>query len=236
MPVTRPKLVQKLFVLIIVTIATAAGPAAAEGSIIDLGHPSLAPFLSGQIEILPGDDRSIVFTASSTFSISSAGIVIDPLQQAAAYTLAVDIYTSGIGNGPAAPHGALLSTASATFTDVGLGFYDIPVAFTFLAGQTYDVAFRSLAPLTWGNPFAYNMQFYAYENGTPGGPYTVGHVSVLDGACHPTPGCARYGNFSVPHVRLDSVSLVDPSPVPEPSTLLLLGASFAALVFVRRKV
>jgi PEP-CTERM motif len=230
------KLFQGLFLVVTAGICTAAAPARAEGSTIDLGHPSLAPFLGGQIETLPGDERSVIFTAVSGFSISSAAIAIDPLQPAPAYTLAVDIYASGIANGPQAPHGALQASASASFTDVGLGFYDIPIVFTFVAGQTYDVAFRSVAPFTWGNPFTYNMQFYAYENGTPGGPYTVGPVLVLDGACHPSTFCGRYGNFALPHVQLnvDAITAPAPTTTPEPSTFLLLGAGLAAFLWLGR--
>ena len=218
-----------LWLAVTVSIGIAGTTNRADASTIDLGHPSLTPFLTAQIEALPGDDRGVVFTALSTFTIASAGVVIDPLQPAAVYTLAVDIYSSGIGGGPQSQHGALLASASAAFSDAGLGFYDIPIAFTFQSGQIYDIAFRSVSPFTWGTSITYQMELYQYADGMPGGPYIVGPVSVRDGACHPSLNCGLYSNGAMSHVRLDAEVQTTPVAAPEPATLWLFGAGAVGL-------
>jgi hypothetical protein len=132
-----------------------------------------------------------------------------------------------------AAHGALLATASVSIADVGLAFYDVPISFTFLAGQRYDVAFRGNLPGTsWGFNAQTSMPFYAFNRSAPGGAYTVGPVKVVDGACHPFDGCSGYANTLLPHVRLESVSA---TPVPEPTTLALLGSGTIAIVARRAR-
>lgn len=193
----------------------AAAPA--EPTTIDLGHPAVPAFLASNIGT--NVDRSVVFDVLNPFNITSAGIRFDP-SRVGASAIAVDIYQSQLGFGQT--HGALLATASMSVTDTGMDFYDVPISFAFLAGQRYDVAFRSLDPDGWG--FGRNtMEFYRYNYPAPA--YQVGDVEVLDGGCE---GCAGYGNSVMPHVRLKTA-------VPEPGTMVFLGAGIVLMGWVRRR-
>jgi hypothetical protein len=200
--------------LFVIALIVLVAPQLAEADPIDLGHPSLAPGLATNIG---NTDRSVVFDTLTSFSITSAGIRFDPLAGGAT-AIAVDIFLSNLNasfsNGGAS-HGTLLATASVAITDVGLSFYDVPINFTFLAGTRYDVAFRSLAADGWGLSVN-NMEFYNYNFSSPAGPYTVGPVSVVDGAAHPA---GNYNNNVMMHIRLDSAAV---AAVPEPSSLLLI--------------
>jgi PEP-CTERM motif len=192
---------------------------------IDLAHPTLAATsftgVCGQFNC----DRSVVFDVLTTFSITSADIAFDPLAGGPTGVF-VDIYQSSLNatfSNLGASHGALLATASASIVDAGLTFYDVPIAFTFLAGQRYDVAFRGNLATSWGGPQT-SMPFYAFNRASPGGAYIDGPVRVVDGACHPIDVCSGYGNFLMPHVRLETV---EATAVPEPATLTLLAAGLA---------
>ena len=197
----------------------------ASAAAIDLAHPTLAApsftNVCGQFVC----DRSVVFDVLTTFSISSADIAFDPLAGGPTGVF-VDIYQSSLNatlSNLGASHGALLATASASIVDVGLTFYDVPIAFTFLAGQRYDVAFRGNLATSWGGTQT-SMPFYAFNRGAPGGAYIDGPVRVVDGACHPIDVCSGYGNTLLPHVRLETV---ETTAVPEPATLTLLATGLA---------
>jgi hypothetical protein len=207
----------------------------ASATTIDLKHPALATTSFSNICATFACDRSIVFDVLTTFSISSAGIAFDPLVGGPT-GISVDIFRSGLNatfTNLNASHGALLATASASITDVGLAFYDVPISFTFLAGQRYDVAFRgNLSGTSWGFGAQTSMPFYAFNRASPGGAYIDGPVRVVDGACHPFDGCSGYANTLMPHVRLEMVS---PTAVPEPATVALLGSGVVALIAKRRR-
>src|SRR4051794_23821324 len=144
----------------------------ASATTIDLKHPTLPTTSFSNICSTFACDRSVVFDVLTTFSISSAGIAFDPLAGGPTGVF-VDIYQSGLNSAlsnPGAAHGALLATASVSISDVGLAFYDVPIAFTFLAGQRYDVAFRgNLAGTSWGFGAQTSMPFYAFNRAAPGG-------------------------------------------------------------------
>jgi hypothetical protein len=218
--------------MIAVGLAMLIYPTLGQAVVVDLGHPTFPPFLASSIGT--DVDRSVVFDANSTFSITMAGIRFAPLAGGAT-SIAVDIYASnlvGPGSGGAL-HGALLATASIPIANVGLAFYDIPINFTFPSGNRFDLAFRSLNPGGWGFGVN-NMEFFNFDFFFGDAPYVAGPVTVIDGACHPVaPGgsfCANYANFVMPHVRFDTGVAV-----PEPSTLLLLGAGLIVLVIVLRR-
>ena len=216
-------------------ICALAVAATASATTIDLKHPTLAATSSTSICSTFACDRSVVFDVLTTFSITSAGVAFDPLVGGPTGVF-VDIYQSALNTALSnlgAAHGALLATASASIADVGLAFYDVPISFTFLAGQRYDVAFRgNLAGTSWGFGAQTSMPFYAFNRASPGGAYTVGPVKVVDGACHPFDGCSGYANNLLPHVRLETVSA---TPVPEPTTLALLGSGVVAVVARRER-
>jgi hypothetical protein len=216
-------------VVVLGLLSLAAAGQADATIVVDLGQPGVTPFLGDNIG--KQVDRSVVFDVNAPFMIDSAGIQFDPLVGGAT-AIAVDIYLSGMtGSGSQGnPHGPVLATASTVITDVGLAFYDVPIVFTFLAGNRYDVAFRSLDPVNgWGSGIndmaVYSSDFFS---GSPA--FTVFNVTVLDGACH-TVGpagdvCLNYENTVMPHVRLDEFSVAH---VPEPATLLLFGAGLVAM-------
>jgi hypothetical protein len=214
----------KVWGAVIASLAFLAVSQPAHATSIDLGHPTLAPFVANNVG---NGDRNVVFDALATFSISSAGIMFDPLNGGAT-SIAVDIFQSNFGSSNTS--GALLGTATAPVVDVGMAFYDVPIVFTFLAGQRYDLAFRSVAPANWG--FGLNdMQFYNYNNSAPGGPYGVsGLVSVLDGGANTEGG---YGNSVMPHERFNTDAQA--TAVPEPTSLLLLGTGVVAGLYRRRR-
>jgi hypothetical protein len=183
---------------------------------IDLGHPTLAPTVGNAIG---NNERNLVFDALVDFTIFSAGIKFDPLAGGATQ-ISLQIWSvlkDGANNGTGTRN-ALLASSSGAVTDVGMTFYDVPLTFTFLAGNRYAVGFSSLAAGGWGNTIN-NMEFYKYDPTLPGyAPYTVaGALTVLDGGAD-----GDFKNDNMPHVRVDS-------NIPEPGAWVLLGTGLALL-------
>jgi hypothetical protein len=155
--------------------------------------------------------RGDYVTALGTFTISSVGIEADPLQGSLAFR--VDIYaTTGF------VRGGLLATSSAALNDLGQTFYDVPINFTFLAGQDYDIN------ISWPDGANVLVRFFGFDPAFYGSsPFDVGPVRVTDGEAGSCAEC----NSLMPNLRLQVV--------PEPSALSLLGLGFVVLsVFHRR--
>ena len=204
--------------------AIAVFPARASAQ-IDLGHPSITaqPFSN----IGSGLDRSVKFGATADFSIASAGIRVDALTVPSfALRATVRTATDGASLGT---RGDILAQATATFTDQGLAFYDVPLSFSFTAGRFYDIAFDVVGGDMQGWGFGkFSMPMFAFD-ALRNRSYAVGPVWVLDGGCFGA--CNGYESALMPHVRFDGASTI----VPEPSTSLLLGAGLAVVGAVARR-
>ncbi len=172
---------------------------------VDLAPPAaFVPVFSTAV----GDSRSVVLRDDTSTAISSFGIRMDPL--IAAFSLTAEIFAYNFGT---AARGALLSTTTQAFTDLGLTFYDVAISQNLLAGQFYEL---NLKPFGFNQ---FNVEFYSF-NGPPGGanaPYAAGPVTVFDGCGDGNVGgCA---NFVLAHFRLNSGAA---QVVPEPDSLALI--------------
>lgn len=221
-------------------LALVALPSALQAQ-LDLGHPTRTPFLSSFIG--PDVDRTVAFSMAANYSLQSAGIRIDPLT-VSSFTLRATLRAVIVGD--SLRRGAVLNQATATFSDVGFGFYDVPLAFNLLSGQAYDIAFDITSEVGgWEGMFGpterFNMEFYTFNaprvswlGNDPS--YTVGGiVQVLDGGCFRPNStyCLEYVSGVMPHVRLNGLT----TPVPEPTTFALLATGLLSLsvVTLRRR-
>jgi hypothetical protein len=194
--------------------------------------PGVAPFDFRSVD--GTGERSVAFTSLTNTQVGSAGIRFDPIT-APSFTLQVTIRqaTPGTPGNPYPARGGILGQWTRAHTDVGMGYYEVPILFDFLAGQTYDIGFAISAgtPDGWGaspNAGRFLTTFYRFDPGPAANsaPFDVGgRFRVLDGGLFGTGD--GYQNFVMPSIQLQGV-------VPEPSTYALLATGLAGLVLVTR--
>ena len=210
--------------LIAIVMATPSIASTAHAQ-LDLGVPGKSSIPGSNIG---NDERTVFFQALTDFTMTSTSIQLDPLAGGATKIAAIVRAATFAGGVPS--RGALLQTAAADITDVGLDFYEIPLSFSFVAGNYYDLAFYQLNGSTgWGNGIN-NLGMFAFDyRNSPA--YSVGAaVKVIDGGCFDN-GCNGYDNFGIPYVRMNTATVT-----PEPGTIVMLALGLAALTFARRRL
>ena len=198
-------------------------PSMAFADLIDLA-PSMGSYWSTGAG---PSSRGIIFNVTDDFSLNSVGI---ELNLSGTRTLTASLYAiTG-----AATVGALLASNSSQFADVGRSWFDLPLSYSFAGnGDRYllEISFGGVAPQ---EAVFYNFQGYPIGTNPP---YTVGLISILDGTMIKNPT-----NSVLAHFRMDtgtppiSENSQNPSPVPEPSTILLLCSGMIGLVGFRKKL
>jgi len=151
---------------------------------------------------IEGRGRGIGFRADSTFSIDSAGVFFDLVEQ----SYDVLVYSSVTGSDAV----EVLASSSLVVGGEGAAFYDIPIEFTFEEGSFYVLHWR---PSDLGNSdwLAANTQDgYFFDDELP---QTIGPVTLLDGVEGSEP--TVFSNFLHPNLRV--------TVVPEPSGLAVLS-------------
>lgn len=127
----------------------------------DLVTPIYYGYLAG-----PGTGRAIGFSVDSYVTISSVGILGDLVAQ----SFDVVIYDSPDGHSA----GSELYSTTYYTGGTGYGWNDMPVSFTFAAGDFYVVNWR---PNDGNSSWAYGLEYYD----DAGLPWTVGPVTILEG-------------------------------------------------------
>jgi hypothetical protein len=154
---------------------------------MDLGHPTLTPFSSGGI----GAERSVAVDVNRPVTVTSLGVALQ-------MTLSTDL-TVTIREVTGTVRGSIVGSSTIAVTPGGPAFYEVPITFTFEAGQRYDIGFN--VPGSWGSS---QMEFYYFQNSglNPTVGYDIGPFKVLDGGEWSGSG---YSNSYLPHIRACAV-------------------------------
>ena len=168
-----------------------------------------------------GGTRGDIITMTGNFTLTSIGI--DALiADGAQMTFSAYVYdvVNGSGGNPLALGQPMLLTGNGTEQ-----FYDLPISFTLLAGQSYDIGidFHSF------NDPNLQVNYYFFDSGS-NSPFSVGPVTVTDGE---ESHCGPCNVFS-PNLRIIGS---EGGQVPEPGMLLMFGTGILGVVgTVRRKL
>jgi PEP-CTERM motif len=166
-----------------------------------------------------GGTRGDIITMTGDYTLTSIGI--DALiTNGASLTFDAYVYDDQSGTGV----NQLAVGAPQVVTGDGTEhWFDLPISYTLLAGQSYDIGidFNSF------NDPNLQINYFSFDSGS-NSPFSVGPVTVLDGEESHCGPC----NYLAPNLRLDGSG----GGVPEPGSLILLGTG-ALVLFgaIRRK-
>lgn len=155
-----------------------------------------------------GGTRGDLVTMTGNYTLTSIGIqgAIDANTQMTFHAYVYD----GTGSTQ------LAAGQSVKFTGDGTEqWFDLPISFTLLAGQKYDIGidFESFNASNW------QVHYYFFSDQDP--PFSVGPFTVTDGE---ESHCGACNVFS-PNLRLNGGG----AGVPEPGTLVMLGTGALGL-------
>ncbi len=143
----------------------------------------------------PGTGRSIYMTADANLTITGVGIRADLVPQ----SFDVVIYQgAGVGSAP----GPVLAMESALVEGGGFGWNDIPIDFTFQAGQDYIVHWR---PSTSNSSWTTDLEYWPNWGNSPTDDVDVGPVTIRDG--REGFDSQSFSNSYAPHLRLKRAPL-----------------------------
>ena len=192
--------------MIVGCAAAAAIAASASAGVFDFDPPNETGLLGSN---LGNNDRSVQVLMLSTFNITAAEIMIDPLL-GQSFALILTIYNSDVNYN----RGSMVGTAQANHNDNGLGFYAVSVDALLSSGSYYEIAFDVGG--AWGQG-DFDMELFSFQ-APPDAPFDVGPFRVRDGLSGGNPG-----NTVMPHI----------SVLPAPGALAILG--LAGVIAPRRR-